>query len=230
MILYYITDRTQFSGPEAVRQERLLERIMSAAEAGVDYVQLREKDLPDDALEVLAHGALERIRRAGTHTRLLVNSRIVVAASAGAHGVHLPAPGANIAAAKDRYREHGMAPPLIGVSCHLPEEAVSARTRGADFAIFGPVFEKSGLEKPGCEKKDGTGVGVGRLREACAVVAEWPVLAIGGITLNQASACLRVGAAGIAGIRLFQAGDLAQTVAELRRSTRSGADTKSRTI
>ena len=208
MILYYITDRTQFSGPEAVRQERLLERIRSAAKAGVDYVQLREKDLPDDALEVLARGAMERIRRAETHTRLLINSRIAVAASAGAHGVHLPAQESDVTAAREQCRRHGMAAAILGISCHTIEEVAAARANGADFALFGPVFEKDGKHSAG---------GLARLRDACGTAAGWPVLALGGVTTENAGECRRAGAAGVAGIRLFQAGDVTQTVAKLRR-------------
>lgn len=217
LILYYITDRSQFSGSESARQERLLECVTSAAHAGVDYIQLREKDLPDDALEALARAVMERVRQAntntGTHTRLLINSRVAVAVSTGADGVHLPAHGVSIASVKNPFRERGMDSPIIGVSCHTREEVIFARTNGADFAVFGPVFEK-----PGLEKKDGSaGAGVARLREACAAVAEWPVLALGGVTTDNAGECMRTGAAGVAGIRLFQSDDMAQTVAALRR-------------
>ena len=97
MLLYYIGDRTQFSGPESVRRERLLEKIAEAARCGVDYIQLREKDLPARQLEALAGAAVRVIeenglRKTGTReagTCLLINSRSDVAFAAGAGGVHL---------------------------------------------------------------------------------------------------------------------------------------------
>ena len=92
VILCYITDRTQFPGGESARRRRLLQKIAEAARAGVEYIQLREKDLPARDLEQLAREAMRVLlaaRASGLGTRLLINSRADVALAAGAHGVHL---------------------------------------------------------------------------------------------------------------------------------------------
>ena len=93
----------------------------------------------------------------------------------------------------------------VGVSCHTTAEVARAAAEGADFAVFGPVFEKANVRLTGLEA----------LREACQETI--PVLALGGITLENAAACMRAGAAGIAGIRLFQENEVGRAVAALRR-------------
>src|ERR1700722_17183718 len=93
-LLYYITDRTAFPGDELSRRRRLLQKIEEAARAGLDYIQLREKDLPARDLESLAREAVQIIARRKTtnrdpRTALLINSRTDVALAVGADGVHL---------------------------------------------------------------------------------------------------------------------------------------------
>src|SRR5277367_347638 len=96
-LLYYITDRTAFAPDEPTRRRRLLEKIREAASAGVDYIQLREKDLPTRDLESLAREAATAIRENAQlrtenrelRTALLINTRTDVAVAVGAHGVHL---------------------------------------------------------------------------------------------------------------------------------------------
>lgn len=95
---------------------------------------------------------------------------------------------------------------LIAVSCHSSEEVAQAAREGADLAVFAPIFQKDG--KPGA--------GVHRLREAVDKAGSMPVLALGGVTLHNAGQCLAVGAAGIAGIRLFQENPISELVPELR--------------
>lgn len=202
MLLYYITDRAQFPGEEASRRAQLLDRIGAAARAGVNYIQLREKDLPARELEVLAGAAMERVRAAGRKAWLLVSSRVDVAIAAGADGVHLPAGEISPVDARRIYVAAGIETAIIGVSCHSVSEVRRALAEGADLAVFGPVFEKDGTP----------GVGLERLREACAAASGLPVLALGGVTAESADACLRAGAAGVAGVRLFQSGDLERTL------------------
>ncbi len=219
MIFYYITDRRQFPGRESQRRGRLLEKIAEAARAGVDYIQLREKDLPARELELLAKDAMRRIHAnaSGKPARLLVNSRMDVAIAAGADGVHLRADDVAASEARVIFSKAGVDAPVIGVSCHSLAEVRLAESHGADFAVFGPVFEKSGA----------AGHGLAALREACGQVAahgieaavaagQMPVLALGGVTAEKAALCLRAGAAGIAGIRLFQENEVAQTEGRIK--------------
>lgn len=211
-ILYYITDRTAFPGDESQRRLRLLLKIVEATRAGVDYIQLREKDLSSRELEYLAHDAVQAVRentRSAAPTRLLVNSRTDIALAVGAHGVHLRSDDPSPAEVRNIVRSAGApATPaksgiLLGVSCHTVEEVRSARDEGANFAVLAPVFEKK--DAPGTAP-----AGLDVLRDACRVAI--PVLALGGVTLQNAGACLDAGAAGLAAIRLFQENDIAAIV------------------
>jgi thiamine-phosphate pyrophosphorylase len=105
-------------------------------------------------------------------------------------------------------RELSPREPLIGVSCHSPQEVKQAEAGGATFAVFAPVFEKK-------EIPNANPAGLAQLREACKV--KIPVLALGGVSLENAQSCLQAGASGIAAIRLFQENNIAETVAALRR-------------
>jgi thiamine-phosphate pyrophosphorylase len=220
VLLYYITDRKQLPGPEPRRRELLLAKIAEAARAGVDYIQLREKDLPARELEALARqavGICRETRNEKRETKLLINSRSDVALATGADGVHLPAddiPASDARAvwsssrALNARRETRNLIITVYVSCHTADEVRRAEAEGADFAVFGPVFEKVGTS---------LSVGLEALRAACHV-GRMPVLAIGGITLQNARACLEAGAAGTAAIRLFQGSDIASVVEELRKT------------
>ena len=188
-------------------------------------IQLREKDLSTWELETLAKQALEVIlehskpdRVETPKSRLFINSRADVAIAVGAGGVHLRSPENDIAASEARavLNKAGLHSALIGVSCHSASEVRSAEAHGADFALFGPVYEKEGVRSR---------EGLRELRHACVSVSaakggvssgSMPVLAIGGVTLGNASECVAAGAAGVAGIRLFQDNDILYVVENLR--------------
>jgi len=223
-LLYYITDRTVFPGDEPTRCRSLLDKISEAAIQGVDYIQLREKDLPARQLESLAREAMRIIRTTKLRTRnpqrtttaLFINSRIDVALSTGADGVHLrsrdvSAEDVRIAWQRARAlaRDVPRPDPLIAVSCHSPQQVVKAATGRAAFAVFAPVFEKR-------DARGAIPAGLEALSQACR--AKISVLALGGVTLENAESCLRVGAAGIAAVRLFQENDIATIVRRLRGS------------
>ena len=214
MLLYYITDRTQFSGDEATRCRRLLDKIAEAARAGVDFIQLREKDLLTRELEALAQAAVRVIgENSQLKTRFLINSRTDVAIACGVDGVHLRSHDISprevrriwTGEAGARVRERNS--PVIGVSCHTTAEVVHAASEQASFAVFGPVFEKK-------DDLEARLTGMEALQEACS--QKIPVFALGGITLENARSCVQAGAAGVAGIRLFQDNAVARVVEKLR--------------
>jgi thiamine-phosphate pyrophosphorylase len=210
ILLCYITDRNQFAGDEMQRERLLLKKIAECAAAGVDYVQVREKDLSARRLEALVAKAVGALP-AGSKTQLLVNSRIDVALACGAHGVHLPAGSLAASEARAIWARASKTQPVIGVSTHSAAEVASAESHGADFAVFGPVFEKSGAANP---------AGLEQLKEVCVrppiAGSPMPVLALGGVTHTNAQQCLQAGAAGIAAIRMVQAGDVVAAVKRLR--------------
>ncbi len=197
-LICYVTDRRGI-GPESVEK-----RIFSAVEAGVDWVQIREKDLPTRTLLELTVSAASRARN--TNTRIFVNDRLDVALAAGAHGVHL---GGSSIPAKAVCSSVPPGMP-VGVSCHSREEAVRAESEGARYVFFGPAFETPS------KLSYGPPLGLERLAEVAASV-KIPVLAIGGITPRRVADCLAHGAAGVAAIRMFQEDvSLEERIRELR--------------
>jgi thiamine-phosphate pyrophosphorylase len=197
----------------------LLDRISAAANAGVDAIQLREKDLSARELVELGIGAIEIIRRVNSvgasraPTRLLINSRVDVAVACAADGVHLRANDISAADARVIFARAGVSAPLICVSCHTVQEVSLAEGHGADFAVYGPVFGKAGDQS--------AAIGLSSLEAVCrkrrAAQPPMPVLALGGVTVASAADCFKAGAGGIAGIRLFQDGNLIETVTRLRK-------------
>ena len=219
-LLYYITDRKAFPGNEMDRRERLLAKVHEAVLANVDFIQLREKDLPSRELELLARAAaslIANVRNSNAErvTKLLINSRADVALAVEADGIHLRSDDISVTEAKEIWQKHErytsahFSPklPVVGVSCHSPEEVAIAEAAGASFAVFAPVFEKK--DSPGVPAK-------GLLSLQKASKASLPVLALGGVTLANARSCIEAGASGIAAIRLFQENDIASVVRGLR--------------
>ena len=197
MLFYYITDRNQFPGDERTRRVKLVDKIQEATQAGVDFIQIREKDLLARELELLACEVLTAIRP--PKTRVLLNSRGDVALACKADGVHLRSDDIPV---EDARRIGKRIPQwLVFVSCHSAADV--QRAKGADMAIFAPVFEKEGSQSTGLEG----------LHAACGV--GMPVLALGGVTVANAASCIQAGAVGIAGIRLFQENNVAEVVRAL---------------
>ncbi len=210
LLLCYITDRRQFPGTPIEQESCLLAKIAECAAAGVDYIQLREKDLTPRALEELAVRAMGVIP-AGSATKLLINSRIDVALACGAHGVHLPANDLSASEARVILARGGRHDAIVSVSAHCLEDVARAESHGADFVLFAPVFEKAGTANLR---------GLELLREACnrphPAEPPMPVLALGGVNLNNAAQCSTAGASGFAAIRLFQDFEASTVVTGLR--------------
>jgi thiamine-phosphate pyrophosphorylase len=199
-ILYYVTDCQSLDIAAAQSREAALARhIESAVQAGVDWVQIREKDLPARNLVDLARAAIGACNNssAQTHARILVNDRCDVAWAAGAGGVHLGEKSLPVRIVADARRGRGSADFLVGTSCHSLDGAVRAAKEGADYVFFGPVFATPSKVPFGAPH------GLAKLAEVCRAVSI-PVIAIGGITLENARSCRDAGTAGIAAIRLFQ--------------------------
>ncbi len=217
-LLCYVTDRRSLPGvaPEAWFSA-LVQKIEQVASAGVDWVQIREKDLSARELaavtrQILWSTAASSKRRG---VRILVNDRLDVALAEHAGGVHLGEKSLPVQEAKRLVQSSSLQGSasgdfLFGVSCHSLEAAQVAESSGANYIFFGPVFatpSKAGFGAP---------QGLDRLAEVCRAVAI-PVIAIGGITLQNAASCIHAGAAGLAAIRLFQEAHLPATIIESLR-------------
>jgi thiamine-phosphate pyrophosphorylase len=183
-MLCLVTDRHRLGpGDDAVVQH-----ARAAIQAGVDLIQIRERDLDTATLAALVARIVEAAR--GSSTRVVVNDRLDIALAAGANGVHLRADSMPIAAAR-RLAPDGF---LVGRSVHTVGEARAVR--GADYLIAGTVFPST--SKPGAT----TWLGVDGLR-AIVHAAASPVLAIGGATLDRLHELASTGAAGVAAIGMF---------------------------
>lgn len=203
----YITSRVQWGEGPPFASLRF--RVRDAIAAGVDFVQVREKDLEAAELAELVKTLVAL--RGGAATRVLVNSRVDVAVAAGADGVHLPMTALPLAALRPLLK----APPprarlqIVGVSCHNEQEVDEAAAAGADYLLVAPVFATP--SKPGAQP-----LGIERLARICAG-SPLPVFALGGVERANAAECVAAGARGIAGIRLFQqADDLPALLAHLK--------------
>ena len=169
----------------------ILRLVRAAVDAEVPLFQIREKSLPARVLFDLVARAAELTR--GSKTRLLVNDRSDIARAAGADGVHLTAQSLPV----EVVRKTCGAEFLIGVSTHSLDEARAAHAGGADFVVFGPVFETAS------KRVYGEPQGVDTLAAVAQELCEFPVVAIGGVTLENAGECFDAGASGVAAIGMF---------------------------
>jgi len=205
-LLCYVTHRQGLPvANPADSIEALIRKIAEVAAAGVDWVQIREKDLTAGELASLTRQALRIAAKSSgkrSAARVLVNDRLDVAIAERAGGIHLGEKSLPVAEAKrlveSAQRKLAVDPSfLIGVSCHSLEAAKAAERDGADYIFFGPVFPTPSKQQFGPPQ------GIQSLQQVCRTVSV-PVLAIGGVTLDDAASCIHAGAAGVAAIRLFQ--------------------------
>ena len=202
-ITYLITRgaTTSSAAPGGAEFRGLLRLVELAAEARVALVQIREKSLTARALFELASQAARLTR--GSETRVVVNDRADIARAAGCDGVHLSTRSLEASVVRRAFGEDF----LIGVSAHTHAEARAAREGGADFAVFGPIFDTPS------KRAYGPPVGLEALKEAAHALSPFPLVALGGVSEANAGACLAAGAEGIAAIRLFADGqNLARAV------------------
>jgi thiamine-phosphate pyrophosphorylase len=182
---YYITARRQLTGIS------LDSCIRRALKWGVDFVQIREKDLDDRSLFELTRRVVHLAH--GSKSRILVNGRVDIALAAGADGVHLPSDSFRVSEIRPWSSNNF----LIGVSVHSQKEIQRAHEDGADYVLVGHLFEtpsKSGYGNP---------LGLEFLRNACTRTPI-PVFGLGGIRPDRIESVLNAGAVGVAGISFFQ--------------------------
>lgn len=187
-IIYLITKGEATEANYSGSRDEILEILRVAVNAKVSLVQIREKQLSAKSLFDLTEAAVEIT--SGSATRLLVNDRADIALAANADGVHLTRNSLPVDVIIN------ISPPdfIIGVSAHSLEAVVSAAMHGADFAVFGPVFETPGKGSPH---------GLATLSEICSKAGTFPVIGLGGIDESNFESVLAAGTAGIAAIRAF---------------------------
>jgi thiamine-phosphate pyrophosphorylase len=191
----------------------VLHLVEAAVAASINFVQIREKNLSAGVLYQLSASAACITR--GSTTKLLINDRPDIAAAAGADGVHLTTHSLPADVVRRTFGDEF----LIGVSTHSAPEAGLARLSGADFAVFGPVFETASKSKYGAPQ------GLTNLERVCAELSPFPILALGGLTIGNAADCIQAGAQGVAGISMFDDPDrLADVVNAIRESVRKEPD------
>jgi thiamine-phosphate pyrophosphorylase len=217
-LLYAITDRRLYADSKPDALARLVDLAAVWAANGVSFIQLREKDLSPREQVELTRAVIRAVKSTGRDTnapRVLVNGRVDVVLAAEADGVHLPAGPDALTAGEVRciFAAAGRSqPPVISVSCHTMEEVSLVQRQSPDCILFAPVFEKVTREKViaidaepsrgGMIKLPGTGLVL--LEQVCRTAMPVPVFALGGVSAENAADCMRMGAAGIAAIRLMQ--------------------------
>jgi thiamine-phosphate pyrophosphorylase len=190
MLRYAITDRQMFLGDEQARRGALIAQAAQLSHDGVEYLQLREKDLSEAETVSLVKAVRAALLEGGGATKLLLNGTAALAQWAGAEGVHL----SSTTFSQNLQTHRGL---IVSASCHTIADVRRAAEFG-DLILFGPVFEKRVGGEVVAE-----GVGLDRLREACAAAEGVPVFALGGVNAMNAPQCLDAGAVGVAGIRMF---------------------------
>ena len=208
-IIYLITSGTTtgITTPDSPEFSQLLTLINAAVDTEIPLIQIREKALSARVLYELTRLAVEIAQ--DSSTKVLVNDRFDVALAAGADGVQLTARSLPTAVVRSETSDRF----LIGVSTHSPGEAKAAQAGGADFILFGPVFQTES------KRQFGRPQGLNKLAEVVEAVESLPVIAIGGISLENVSRCLQHGAAGVAAIGLLNdSNNLAATVRSIREA------------
>ncbi len=208
-IIYLISSGKLTSQNYSANKQYLLKNFQVAIETGVSMIQIREKHLPVRLLFQLVSETVAL--KKNSSTRILVNDRADVALAAHADGVHLTSTSINTAIIRQTFPKKV----TIGVSTHTIGEIKNAKCDGADFVVFSPIFPTPSKEKYGDPK------GIGELKKAVKNVEDFPIIALGGINIDNFSDVINSGAGGIAAIQLFaETEKLAGTIAEIRNFTK----------
>ena len=207
-IIYPITSgaATPQTTPEDPQFTDILQLVRAAVDAEVPLFQIREKSLHARVLFELVARAVEITR--GSKTRLLVNDRSDIARAAGADGVHLTSRSLPAQVLRNIFGAEF----VIGVSTHSLAEACEARAAGADFIVFGPVFETES------KRTYGEPQGLDKLAEVTRELGEYPVVAIGGITIENIGECFDAGARGVAAIGMLNDAENMTSIVETIRT------------
>lgn len=200
LLLYAVTDRSWLNG------QTLYEQVEQALEGGVSFLQLREKELEEQAFLEEAKVIQELCKK--YQVPFLINDNVELAASIGADGVHVGQSDMAAGAAREKLGPDR----IIGVSARTVEEALEAQRQGADYLGVGAVF-------PTGSKADAVEVDHQVLKEICSAV-EIPVIAIGGIGRDNVDQLKGSGICGIAVISaIFAQNDIEAAARELRNLT-----------
>ena len=191
-IIYLITGgkTTPQTSNSSDEYRSVLKLAEAAVAAEIPLLQLREKQLSARVLYQLTCDTVELVR--GSRTRVLVNDRADVAKAAAAHGVQLTAHSLKSSVVRKIYGDDF----LIGVSTHSLDEAVAVR-QSSDFVLFGPIFDTP------AKREFGGPQGIQKLVHVCARLENFPVIAIGGVTVENAASCFSAGASGVAAISML---------------------------
>ena len=183
MLRYAISDRRQFPGDGPAKLQQVVEQAVGLAKEGVDFFQIREKDLSDETLLALTLNVSGAVRATGRPMQVVLNGPRELATRAGVNWHRSGHSSEQVLA--------------LSASCHSVEDILMQRHL-ASLLLFAPVFEK---RIQGMPVQPGSGLLA--LRAAVKHAAGTPVLALGGITSETAPLCIDAGAAGVAAIRMF---------------------------
>ncbi len=194
-LIYLISDGAATAENYREKSLQILELVKKAVAAEISIIQIREKQLSAKLVFELA-AEIARLTK-NSKTKLLVSDRADIALAAGADGVHLTSGSLSAKIVRAVFPSDL----LIGVSAHTLTETQTAKSSGADFAVFSPIFATASKAKYGAPQ------GIEKLREVTEKVGDFPVIALGGIDQNNFSKALNAGAVGIAAIRFLNAAE-----------------------
>lgn len=196
--------------PRLPSPDRWIEAAVEAAAAGVDFVQLRAREVERAVVRDAASRLMEASSASGA--RVLINGDVALAVEVGAHGVHLPSDGGSALAAR-RLLEDALGRGVwVTRACHTFEDLARASVEGVDLCTWSPVFAPRSKTTPFALQ------GLEGLAAACRV-SQVPLLALGGIDAERAPRCIEAGAAGVAVIgAVFGGGPVGEAVEALRKA------------